>query len=488
MRASANSRASSRHTLVEGAPLKLPPSRTCIHPCRFADRAAVVAGPLAYVPNEGSASISVIDTATDKVSATLKVGRKPRGIALSADGARSIVSDQTANALVVSNGQRARRRDDAARRLAGGHLPLAGRKVAGRGDRGERPGPARRHDDEHGRAQHQDAGKNPSTRCGVRTANGSTSVPRRPTASTSSTSRGEVVKSVKVGDRPRGIGFLPDGTRAYVAAENADTVNVFDVAKHESSRDQGGQPLERRHRSPGRQARVRLVRRQGHRAGDRHRDQHDRRRRWPSAAGRGTWRSRRMAASSTSPAADRMPSRSSTPPPTEDRARSPSASCPGAWRSADAPAGAAAVAGRAIVAVADRRSARTMDGRRPAPLHLPAMTAESDLPDAARRRALRRVAAGALALVPPSRLFAVGSDAGAGDLCVEPSTSRAPCRRTPRTDGSHRYVSTADRGNSRRRPATPAAGSDRRSLFSPATGPGNSSTRRWWRHAARALR
>jgi blue copper oxidase len=50
------------------------------------------------------------------------------------------------------------------------------------------------------------------------------------------------------------------------------------------------------------------------------------------------------------------------------------------------------------------------------------MTAESDLPDAARRRALRRVAAGALALVPPSRLFAVGSDAGAGDLCVEPST------------------------------------------------------------------
>ena len=36
--------------------------------------------------------------------------------------------------------------------------------------------------------------------------------------------RGEVIKSVKVGDRPRGIGFLPDGSRAYVAAENADTV------------------------------------------------------------------------------------------------------------------------------------------------------------------------------------------------------------------------------------------------------------------------
>jgi YVTN family beta-propeller protein len=45
--------------------------------------------------------------------------------------------------------------------------------------------------------------------------------------------KGEVIKSVKVGDRPRGIGFLPDSTRAYVAAENADTVNVFDVATHE---------------------------------------------------------------------------------------------------------------------------------------------------------------------------------------------------------------------------------------------------------------
>jgi len=30
------------------------------------------------VPNEGSASISVIDTATDRVTATLKLAQKPR--------------------------------------------------------------------------------------------------------------------------------------------------------------------------------------------------------------------------------------------------------------------------------------------------------------------------------------------------------------------------------------------------------------------------
>ena len=42
--------------------------------------------PLAYVSNEGSGTISVIDTATDKVAATITTGGKPRGIALSLDG------------------------------------------------------------------------------------------------------------------------------------------------------------------------------------------------------------------------------------------------------------------------------------------------------------------------------------------------------------------------------------------------------------------
>jgi YVTN family beta-propeller protein len=59
------------------------------------------AAPLAYVPNEGSASISVIDTARDTVVDTLKVGQRPRGIAVSRDGTRLYVSDQVANAVLV---------------------------------------------------------------------------------------------------------------------------------------------------------------------------------------------------------------------------------------------------------------------------------------------------------------------------------------------------------------------------------------------------
>src|SRR3954470_4131554 len=60
-----------------------------------------LAAPSAFVSNEGSATVSVIDTATDKVTATFKLGQKPRGIAISLDGKTLYLSDQTANALVV---------------------------------------------------------------------------------------------------------------------------------------------------------------------------------------------------------------------------------------------------------------------------------------------------------------------------------------------------------------------------------------------------
>src|SRR5439155_22807077 len=66
------------------------------------------AAPVAYVSNEGSSSVSVIDTATDKVVSTMKIGQKPRGIAISPDGKRLYISDQTANALrVIDTGKNA---------------------------------------------------------------------------------------------------------------------------------------------------------------------------------------------------------------------------------------------------------------------------------------------------------------------------------------------------------------------------------------------
>ena len=59
------------------------------------------AAPMAYVPNEGSGTLSIIDTATDEVVAEVPVGKKPRGTVVSADGRTAYVSDQPNNRLVL---------------------------------------------------------------------------------------------------------------------------------------------------------------------------------------------------------------------------------------------------------------------------------------------------------------------------------------------------------------------------------------------------
>jgi len=52
------------------------------------------AATFAYVPNEGSGTISVIDTQTDTVVDEINIGGKPRGIAISPDGNTLYVSEQ----------------------------------------------------------------------------------------------------------------------------------------------------------------------------------------------------------------------------------------------------------------------------------------------------------------------------------------------------------------------------------------------------------
>ncbi|MGZ8456123.1 MAG: hypothetical protein ACXWZ4_05950, partial [Gemmatirosa sp.] len=47
---------------------------------------AAVPTELAYVSNEGSGEISVIDVATDSVVATIAVGTRPRGVRVTPDG------------------------------------------------------------------------------------------------------------------------------------------------------------------------------------------------------------------------------------------------------------------------------------------------------------------------------------------------------------------------------------------------------------------
>jgi YVTN family beta-propeller protein len=53
----------------------------CILVLALCGAAAASAAPMAYASNEGSGTVSVIDTATNRVIATIDTGGKPRGIA-----------------------------------------------------------------------------------------------------------------------------------------------------------------------------------------------------------------------------------------------------------------------------------------------------------------------------------------------------------------------------------------------------------------------
>ena len=77
------------------------------------------AAPFAYVPNEGSGTVSVIDTASDLVVAQIAAGTKPRGLAAGLDRRWLYVSDQPNNRLQL--------------------IDLAERKPAGTVDLGESP-------------------------------------------------------------------------------------------------------------------------------------------------------------------------------------------------------------------------------------------------------------------------------------------------------------------------------------------------------------
>ena len=52
------------------------------------------AAPFAYVPNEGSGTLGIIDTANDSIVGELPAGKKPRGTLVSLDGRTAYVSDQ----------------------------------------------------------------------------------------------------------------------------------------------------------------------------------------------------------------------------------------------------------------------------------------------------------------------------------------------------------------------------------------------------------
>jgi len=197
---------------------------------------SALAAPFAYVPNEGSGTLSVIDTATDQVIGDIPAGKKPRGLAANVEGTRLYVSDQPNNRLVVV---------DLALRKEVGTVPL------GVSPEGVSASPDGRYiavalEESNSiafiaAATGKEAftvkveGKNPEH--AVFSPDGKlvyVSAEDAEQVDVIDVDRRLQVAKIAVGRRPRGIGFLPDGSRAYIACEISSEVHVVDVARGQS--------------------------------------------------------------------------------------------------------------------------------------------------------------------------------------------------------------------------------------------------------------
>ncbi|MGI4847229.1 MAG: hypothetical protein ACRYGK_03700, partial [Janthinobacterium lividum] len=190
---------------------------------------AANAAPFAYVSNEGSGSVTVIDTADDTVVAQVAAGAKPRGLAVA--GKWLFVSDQVNNRLQTV---------DLANQVAGPAIDLGespegvyasadGRWIAAAIERNNEVAFI----DAHALSlafKVKVVGRNPEH--AVFSPDGTTVLVSAEEGESIDiidfASRREIGQ-VKVGARPRGIGFLPDGSRAYVACENSNQVDVIDL-------------------------------------------------------------------------------------------------------------------------------------------------------------------------------------------------------------------------------------------------------------------
>jgi PQQ-dependent catabolism-associated beta-propeller protein len=217
-----------------------------------ASREAV--GELAYVTNEDSQNLSVIDTRTDSVVATIAVGTRPRGVKVSPDGrtvyvalsgspkcppsmpdeeCEKLKSDKTKDGIAEVDVVARRVR----RVLPGGSDPEQF-DITNDGKRlyisNEDAGTASVVDVEKGTidttvkvgAEPEGVRISPDGKLVYVTAESDTSI-RVLDAAT-----GAVKARIKVDRRPRDVAFTPDGKRAYATAEVGGTVSVIDVANN----------------------------------------------------------------------------------------------------------------------------------------------------------------------------------------------------------------------------------------------------------------
>jgi YVTN family beta-propeller protein len=147
-------------------------------------------GTRAYVTNLFGDSVSVINTASNSVAATITVGSNSFGVAVSPDGTRAYVTNRTGNSVSVIN--------TTTNAVTGSPIPVGG-------------GP-------FGVAVSPDG-----TRAYVTNSD---------SVSVINTASNTVTATITVGDGPAGVAVSPDGTRAYVTNFGSDAVSVINTASN----------------------------------------------------------------------------------------------------------------------------------------------------------------------------------------------------------------------------------------------------------------
>src|SRR5215211_3224474 len=225
------------------SPAGVAPLRRCVSILLFiitlASCTSKPAGPLAFVTNERDGTITVIDTGTDHVRSTIKLGGRLRGIRLSPDRTRiwvaisfpsnqsqgedkiaeldfdgniiakyeagtdpeNFVVDDNATRLYIAN-------EDAG---TASITDIKANRVIASMPVGLEP---------------EGAAISPDGRWVYITSEASSTV------SVIDTQSGDVVKQFLVGARPREAAFTADSARAYVTAENGNVISVVDTKNH----------------------------------------------------------------------------------------------------------------------------------------------------------------------------------------------------------------------------------------------------------------
>ncbi|HEY2510703.1 MAG TPA: beta-propeller fold lactonase family protein [Polyangiaceae bacterium] len=220
--------------------------------CRHRHGAARPPGPRAFVSNEASGDVSIVDLATRRVVATTPVGKRPRGVQKSPDGKFIYVAlsgSVPAGPNVKGPVPPPDRSADAIGVLDARTGALVGKLPSG-------PDPEQFSLSKDGTklyVSNEDAAQLSRVDVATKTIDKSLSVGEEPEGVTTSpdgrwiyvtcesSNRIEVVdagsftvvKELTVPARPRSVGFLPDTSKAYVTSELGHAVTVIALPAHD---------------------------------------------------------------------------------------------------------------------------------------------------------------------------------------------------------------------------------------------------------------